>query len=78
MQFFEANFILVFLVYFIDVALVTASFYLMNSLIGFTSGSQIDFVTRTLGPNLLYNMIFFVILYLPLQKLFTLAKWGEN
>ncbi|KRN88972.1 rod shape-determining protein MreD [Ligilactobacillus ceti] len=70
MQFLNRSFIVVLLVYLIDITVVTILFYWVNSLIGFTSVSVTEFISRTLGPTLVYNLLWFVLLYYPLERLF--------
>lgn len=69
-QFFTGSFIVVLLIYLIDVTLLTLLFYLVNSLIGFTDAGLTTFIARTLGPTLAYNLAMFVILFIPLKSLF--------
>lgn len=68
--FFRPTFINVCLIYLIDVTMLTTMFYWANQLIGFTTVSATEFIAKTLGPTLAYNMFFFVILYLPLRRYF--------
>lgn len=74
-NFFSPTFMLVFSIYLIDVTLLTTLSYWINSLIGLANVSATDFIARTLGPTLAYNMFFFVVLYVPLRKLFEKFAW---
>lgn len=68
-SFFTPSFIVVLLIYLIDIALLTLLFYWINVLIGFTSLSLTNFISGTLGPTLAYNLAAFVVLYLPIKSL---------
>ncbi|ETA74917.1 rod shape-determining protein MreD [Ligilactobacillus equi] len=74
MAFFKTSFWVVCLMYFIDVTVVSLGFYLFNNLIGFTAGSQADYILKVLWPTLTYNMVCFLFLYWPLKELFTRVK----
>ncbi|KRL04201.1 rod shape-determining protein MreD [Liquorilactobacillus oeni] len=67
-SFFKPSFIVVLLIYLIDITLVTFLFYLINAMIGFTNSSMADFISMTLGPTLAYNLAVFVVLYIPVQR----------
>ena len=69
-QFFTQSFIVVLLIYLIDITIVTVLFYWVNALIGFTSVDQTTYIGRTLGPTLAYNLAMFVILFFPLERFF--------
>ncbi|MCI1954002.1 rod shape-determining protein MreD [Ligilactobacillus acidipiscis] len=68
--FFNRSFIVVLLIYLIDITILTTLFYWVNALIGFTSASAVTFIARTLGPTLAYNLAGYVILYWPLKMFF--------
>ena len=70
-QFFTRSFIVVLLIYLIDITVLTILFYWANVLIGFTSVSVADFIGQNLGPTLIYNLACYVILFMPLHWLFT-------
>lgn len=70
MQYFEPSFIVLMLIYLIDITLLTSLSYGMNLIIGQTSVSIVDFIGRTLGPTLAFNLAGYVILYYPLRKIF--------
>lgn len=69
-QFFEPSFILLVLIYLIDITILLSMGYALNLLINLTDVSVVNFIGRTLGPSLAYNLAFFVALYYPLKKLF--------
>ena len=69
-RFFTSNFIVVLLIYLIDVTLVTAVAYWVNSLIGLTTTGSADFVVQTLGPSLAYNLAVFSLLFIPVKNFF--------
>lgn len=70
LTFFNRSFIVVLLIYLIDITVLTTLFYWANALIGFTSVSAVNFIGRTLGPTLLYNLVVYVILFWPLKVFF--------
>jgi|SRR5699024_10165934 len=70
LTFFNRSFIVVLLIYLIDITVLTTLFYWANALIGFTSVSGVVFIGRTLGPTLAYNLATYVILYWPLRLFF--------
>lgn len=70
LMFFNRSFIVVLLIYLIDITVLTTLFYWGNALIGFTSASGVTFIARTLGPTLAYNLATFVVLYWPLKMFF--------
>ena len=70
-EFLETSPILVFSIYLIDVTLLTTLSYAISSLLGLTSVLGTDFIAKVLGPTLIYNMFFFVVLYVPFKKIFT-------
>lgn len=69
-QYFEPSFIVLLLIYLIDVTLLLSLGYGMNLLINLTNVSPVVFIGRTLGPSLAFNLAFFTILYYPLKQLF--------
>ncbi|EJF02163.1 rod shape-determining protein MreD [Liquorilactobacillus mali] len=73
-SFFTPSFIVVLLIYLIDIALFTLLFYWINVLIGFTSVSLAGFISGTLGPTLAFNLAVFVILYLPIKGLMEMSS----
>lgn len=70
-QYFARSFLVVFLIYLVDILIITFLFYWSNLLSGFTSTDLVEFIVRTMGPTLLYNMVAFVLLFLPLKKFYT-------
>ena len=70
LTFFNRSFIVVLLIYLIDITVLTTLFYWANALIGFTSVSAVNFIGRTLGPTLLFNLVVYVILFWPLKVFF--------
>ncbi|GBG93959.1 rod shape-determining protein MreD [Ligilactobacillus salitolerans] len=74
LTFFKPSFIVVLLIYLIDVTVLTALFYWVNVLIGFTSVSIVTFIGRTLGPTLAFNLASYVLLYWPLKRFFEIFR----
>ena len=71
-QFFgKAPFIMVQLIYLIDITILTAMNYFAFSLIGQASTQFDEFVMRVLWPTLVYNIAQFVILFVPVKRVFT-------
>lgn len=71
-QFFgKAPFIMILLIYLIDITILTAINYFAFSLIGQASTQFDEFVMRVLWPTLVYNIALFVILFVPVKKIFT-------
>ncbi|KRL00087.1 rod shape-determining protein MreD [Liquorilactobacillus capillatus] len=69
-RFFTPSFIVVLLIYLIDITVATVVFYWINLLIGFTNVSMAGFIGLSLGSTLAYNLAVFVLLYFPLQRFF--------
>lgn len=69
-RFFTPSFIVVLLIYLIDITVATVVFYWINLLIGFTNVSMAGFIGLSLGSTLVYNLAVFVLLYFPLQRFF--------
>ncbi len=71
-QYFERMpFIMVLLIYLIDVTILTALNYFAFSLIGQAGAQFSELVMRVLWPTLVYNIALFVILFIPVRKVFT-------
>lgn len=64
------TFLVNFLIYFIDITMVSGLSYLANSIIHLTSLTSSEFLIYSLAPTLAYNLAMFVILYFPIQALF--------
>ena len=62
--------LMVLLIYLIDITIVTFLFFWANSLVDFTDATITDLIGRTLGPTLIYNLAWFVVLFLPLEHFF--------
>ena len=69
--FFGRSFIMVLLIYLIDITILTAMNYFAFSLIGQASTQFDEFVMRVLWPTLVYNIALFVMLLVPVKKVFT-------
>mgnify|MGYP002773582829 FL=1 len=69
--FFGRSFIMVLLIYLIDITILTAMNYFAFSLIGQASTQFDEFVMRVLWPTLVYNIALFVMLFVPVKKVFT-------
>ncbi|MQS74960.1 rod shape-determining protein MreD [Companilactobacillus halodurans] len=59
-------------IYFLSLTFLQSGIYLLESLLQQTSTSVFDFITYTLGPTLLWNVVVFFILYVPLNNL---SQW---
>jgi rod shape-determining protein MreD len=71
---FPINFLSGLLVYFIDITIVSGLSYLGNVAIHITSASFTDLLVYLLAPTLAYNLAVYVILYFPIQRLFSRLK----
>ena len=69
--FFGRSFIMVLLIYLIDITILTAMNYFAFSLIGQASTQFDEFVMRVLWPTLVYKIALFVMLFVPVKKVFT-------
>lgn len=69
--FFGRSFIMVLLIYLIDITILTAMNYFAFSLIGQASTQFDEFVMRVLWPTLVYNIALFVMLFVSVKKVFT-------
>ena len=69
--FFGRSFIMVLLIYLIDITILTAMNYFAFSLIGQASTQFNEFVMRVLWPTLVYNIALFVMLFVPVKEVFT-------
>lgn len=70
-EFFAPSFIVVLLIFLIDIALVTALFFMYNRMIGFTNAAFSTYVVKNLAPSLAFNLAVFIVGYFPLAKMFT-------
>ncbi|MHC9532876.1 rod shape-determining protein MreD [Dellaglioa sp. BT-FLS60] len=68
-QYFEPSFIVLLLIYFIDLTVLEVSYYSINEMIGFANESVTTFISTSFGPTLAFNLVLFVILYYPISKL---------
>lgn len=73
-QYFEPSFIVILLIYFIDLAVLEVSYYAVNEMIGFANESVTTFVSTSFGPTLAFNLVVFIILYYPISKLMNLSN----
>jgi len=55
-------------IYFLSLTFLQSGIYLLERLLQQTSTSVFDFITYTLGPTLLWNIVVFFILYIPLAN----------
>ncbi|CUS26579.1 Rod shape-determining protein MreD [Paucilactobacillus oligofermentans DSM 15707 = LMG 22743] len=67
---FAANFLNSIMIFFIDIALLELLNYVAYSIVGVISVSFSDFVLHTLAPTLALNLVYFVILYLPISAIY--------
>ncbi|KRK64553.1 rod shape-determining protein MreD [Companilactobacillus tucceti DSM 20183] len=56
-------------IYFLALTFVQSGVYILERLLQQINVNAMDFITFTLGPTLLWNMIVFFILYIPLANL---------
>ena len=66
----RASFIMVLLIYLIDITILTAMNYFAFALIGQAATPFDEFVIRVLWPTLVYNIALFIILFGPVKKFF--------
>lgn len=59
-------------VYFLALTFLQSGIYLLERLLQQTSTDVLDFITYTLGPTLLWNIVAFFILYIPIANL---SEW---
>ncbi|WP_334332673.1 rod shape-determining protein MreD [Companilactobacillus sp. HBUAS59544] len=59
-------------IYFLALTFLQSGIYLLERLLQQTSTDALDFITFTLGPTLLWNILVFFLLYIPLSKL---SEW---
>ncbi|TGD25310.1 rod shape-determining protein MreD [Companilactobacillus suantsaicola] len=59
-------------IYFLALTFLQSGIYLLEKLLQQTSTDALDFITFTLGPTLLWNILVFFLLYVPLAKL---SEW---
>ncbi|WP_283678603.1 rod shape-determining protein MreD [Lentilactobacillus sp. Marseille-Q4993] len=64
------NFLSGFLVYFIDITLTIGLDFLANVFIGQVEPSATIFLVNTLAPTLAINLLFFAVLYFPIESLY--------
>lgn len=74
-EFFAPSFIVVLLIYLIDIAIVTGMYFMISRMDGLTNAAISTFIARSLGPSIAYNLATFVVLYFPLAKFF--SKYSE-
>jgi len=56
-------------IYFLALTFLQTGIYVLERLLQQTSTDVLDFITYVLGPTLLWNMIVFFVLYIPLANL---------
>lgn len=56
-------------IYFLSLTFLQSGIYLLEKLVKQTDASVFDFITYTLGPTLLWNIVVFFIIYIPLNRL---------
>lgn len=59
-------------VYFLSLTFLQSGIYLLERLLQQTDTSVLNFITYTLGPTLLWNVVVFFILFIPLANL---SEW---
>ncbi|GEO77883.1 rod shape-determining protein MreD [Companilactobacillus mindensis DSM 14500] len=59
-------------IYFLSLTFLQSGIYLLERLLQQTSASVFDFITYTLGPTLLWNIVVLFILYIPIANL---SEW---
>ncbi|WP_220750898.1 rod shape-determining protein MreD [Apilactobacillus xinyiensis] len=68
------NIISAFLIYFIDITMIYSLSLLANRLESLTNMSWSFYLVYVLGPTLVINLAFLIILYIPIQSLFDKLK----
>lgn len=74
-KYFSSSFLSMIMIYFIDLVVFLTLNYWAYSLVGITSTNLGDYLLYTLAPTLALNLIYFVILYWPIQSIF---GWATN
>ncbi|WP_025021636.1 rod shape-determining protein MreD [Ligilactobacillus hayakitensis] len=69
-KYFTRSFLVVLLIYLIDITVLTLLDYWANSILGFTSEPLTMLIGRTLGPTLAYNLAWFVVLFIPISSFY--------
>ena len=59
-------------IYFLSLTFLQSGIYLLERLLQQTSTDVLDFITYTLGPTLLWNIVVFFIIYIPMSNL---SEW---
>lgn len=69
-RFFTSIFLVVLLIYLIDITIVSALAYWANNLIGLTNVNVADFSLHVLWPTIVFNLALFVLLFIPVKNWF--------
>ncbi|GEO57413.1 rod shape-determining protein MreD [Companilactobacillus bobalius] len=56
-------------IYFLSLTFLQTGIYLLEKLLQQTSTDVFDFITYTLGPTLLWNIVVFFVIYIPLANM---------
>lgn len=72
-NYFDDTFLNMILIFFVDVAVFELLNYWAYYVIGITHANFGDFLVDTLAPTLALNLVYFVLLFWPIQSLFTKA-----
>ncbi|GEL15815.1 rod shape-determining protein MreD [Pediococcus cellicola] len=75
--FFKPTFLSILLTFFLTLTLYESAFYIVFSLVHYTTVASAEFVAYNLAPTLALNLCFFVLLYLPIKSLFRHTR-GAN
>lgn len=72
-RYFSPSFLTIILIYFIDIVVFVSLTYIAYLLVGITQMDLSDFLIYTLTPTLALNLVYFVVLYWPIRRLFVWA-----
>ena len=72
-RYFSDTFLNMILIFFVDLVVFELLNYWAYYVIGITHASLGDFLVDTLAPTLTLNLVYFVLLYWPIQSMFTKA-----
>lgn len=72
-RYFSQSFLTIIMIFFIDIVAFVTLTYWAYSLVGITHMNLGDYLVYTLAPTLALNLVYFVILYWPIQAIYTWA-----
>ena len=77
-RYFDQSFLTVIMIFFIDIVVFVTLTYWAYLLVGITHMNVGDYLVYTLAPTLAVNLVYFVILYWPIQSIYTWALKQKN